>query len=246
MTARIRSIDYEHDGYALRGEFAWDDTWTAPRPGVVVVHDAMKSSQGFEEERAVTLAGMGFAGFALDVYGAGVQGADEADAARLMQPFRDDRGFLQERLQAGLRAAIELPEIDPERMAAIGYCFGGMSVLDLARWNAPVAGVASFHGLLDAPPPNVLAETRHEPITAKVLVLHGWEDPFVPPDDLQGFASEMTEREADWQLLTFGNTAHAFTNVRYDDRERGVQYDARADRRAWRALTNFLEELFPA
>lgn len=241
MTARIRSIDYEHDGRALRGELAWDDAWAEPRPCVVVVHDAMKSNQGFEEERAVILAGLGFAGFALDVYGADVQGVDDTDAYRLMLPFQEDRSFLQDRLLAGVRAAAALPEVDAEQMAAIGYCFGGMCVLDLARANAPLAGVASFHGLLSPPD----GDPRSDAIASKVLVLHGWDDPFVPPESVPVFAQEMSARNADWQLLAFGDTVHSFTNVRYDDRANGTQYSPAADRRSWRALTDFLDELFP-
>lgn len=246
MTARIRSIDYEHDGHALRGELAWDDAWTTPRPCVVVVHDAMKSNQGFEQERAVTLAGMGYAGFALDVYGAGLSGEDNDAAYRLMKPFQDDRLHLQARLLAGVHAAAALPEVDADRMAAIGYCFGGMCALDLARMNAPVAGVASFHGLLTPPDLPQESDALDGEIAPKVLVLHGWDDPYVPPETIPLFAREMSERGADWQLLAFGNTVHSFTNVRYDMPGEGVQYEPKAERRSWRALTDFLAEIFPA
>lgn len=243
MTARIRSIDYDHDGHALRGELAWNDEWTEPRPCVVVVHDAMKSTQGFEEERAVTLAGLGYAGFALDVYGAGITGADTEDSYRLMKPFQDDRHFLQARLLRGLRAAADLPEVDATRMAAIGYCFGGMCVLDLARMNAPLLGVGSFHGLLTPPP--WTSGPPAEAIRPKVLAMHGWDDPYVLPATLEPFAREMSERDADWQLLAFGNTVHSFTNIKYDMPDEGVAYNANADRRSWATLTRFLEELFP-
>ena len=243
MTARIRSIDYDHDGHALRGELAWDDEWTEPRPCVVVVHDAMKSTQGFEEERAVTLAGLGYVGFALDVYGAGISGEDNEDSFRLMQPFQEDRQLLQARLLAGLRTAAAEPEVDASLMAAIGYCFGGMCVLDLARMNAPVLGVGSFHGLLTPPPWPAGAPT--EAIQPRVLAMHGWDDPYVRPDTIESFAREMSERSADWQILAFGNTLHSFTNIRYNMPDEGVAYDAKADERSWAALTRFLQELFP-
>ena len=244
MTVRIRSVDYEHEGHALRGELAWDDEWNAPRPCVVVVHDAMKTDQGFEEERAVTLAGMGYAGFALDVYGAGIKGTTNEDAYTLMKPFEQDRDFLQARLRAGLEAAAMLPEVDAEAMAAIGYCFGGMCVLDLARGNAPLAGVASFHGLLSAPPPTHANQSR-APINPRVLVLHGWDDPLVPAEMIEPFATEMSARDADWQLVAYGGTMHSFSNMRYDMPEQGVAYHAVSERRSWQALTNFLAELFP-
>lgn len=246
MTARIRSIDYEHDGQALRGELAWNDAWTEPRPCVVVVHDAMKSTQGFEEERAVTLSGMGYAGFALDVYGAGVNGSDEADAYQLMAPFQADRLHLQDRLRAGLEAARALPEVDGDRMAAIGYCFGGMCVLDLARMNADLAGVASFHGLLAPPELPEEDDAVAGPIEPKVLVLHGWDDPYVPPEAVPAFADEMSARTADWQLVAYGNTIHAFTNARYHAPGGAALFSPSANRRSWQVLSNFLEELFAA
>lgn len=244
MTARIRSIDYDHDGHPLRGELAWDDAWTEPRPCVVVVHDAMKSTQGFEEERAVTLSGMGYAGFALDLYGADVKGADEQEAYRLMAPFQADRLHLQARLRAGLEAAATLPEVDATRMAAIGYCFGGMCVLDLARMNADLAGVASFHGLLAAPELPEGSNALAGPIGPKVLVLHGWDDPWVPPETIPAFAAEMSARDADWQLVAYGNTVHAFTNARYHEPGGGALFSPSASRRSWQTLTDFLTELF--
>ena len=244
MTLRIRSIDYDHDGQALRGELAWDDSWTEPKPCVVVVHDAMKSTQGFEEERAVVLAGLGYAGFALDVYGQGVSGADEEDAFRLMAPFQADRLHLQARLRAGLEAAAQLPEVDASRMAAIGYCFGGMCVLDLARMNADLAGVASFHGLLSPPEVPSGNEALAGEIGPKVLVLHGWDDPYVPAEAVPAFAAEMNERGADWQLVAYGNTLHAFTNVRYHERGGAALFSPSANRRSWQVLRDFLDELF--
>lgn len=244
MTARIRSVDYAHDGQSLRAQLTWDDDWTEPRPCVVVVHDAMRSDQGFEEERAAILTGEGYAGFALDVYGAGVQGRNEAEAGALMAPFMADRGFLQRRLRAGLVAAAELPEVDAARMAVIGYCFGGLCALDLARANAPVVGVASFHGLL-APPEPPLADPADAPIAPRVIAFHGWDDAWVPPDTVAPFAAEMTARDADWQLVAYGGTGHAFTNVRYDATGDGVGYSPRADARSWRALLDLLAELFP-
>ncbi|MCR9092699.1 MAG: dienelactone hydrolase family protein [bacterium] len=246
MTARIRSIDYDHDGHPLRGELAWDDAWTEPRPCVVVVHDAMKSNQGFEEERAVTLSGLGYAGFALDVYGADVKGTDDQEAYQLMEPFQADRRHLQARLRAGLEAAAALPEVDATRMAAIGYCFGGMCVLDLARMNADLAGVASFHGLLAAPALPDGSEALAGPIEPKVLVLHGWDDPYVPPEAIPDFAAEMSARDADWQLVAYGNTVHAFTNARYQEPGGAALYSPSADRRSWQTLTDFLAELFPS
>lgn len=244
MTVRLRTVDYADGDVALSGELAWDDAWTSPRPCVVIVHDAMKSTDMFEEGRASTLAGMGYAGFALDVYGKGVHGSSFDESVALMRPFQEDRAALLRRLLAGLTTAAAQAEVDPERLAAIGYCFGGMCVLDLARANAPLRGVASFHGILTAP--DRAGESPFGPgaIEPSVLVLHGWDDPFVPEETLSAFAREMSAREADWQLVAYGATLHGFTKPSANAPEIGAVYDAKADRRSWRAFTDFLGEIF--
>lgn len=243
MTVRIRSIDYEHEGVVLGGELAWDDTWEEPRPGVLVIHDANKSDEAFEEERAVTLAGMGYAGFVVDVYGKGIHGSGD-DAYALMSPFQEDRPFLLERLLAAVHAAKAEPEVDDDRLAAIGYCFGGQCVLDLARGNAPLRGVASFHGTLARPDPERWPALEAA-IQPKVLALHGWDDPFVPSDpNIVAFAAEMTDRKADWQLVSYGNTKHSFTNPGINLPEMGAVYDAKIAQRSWQALDVFLDEIF--
>jgi dienelactone hydrolase len=245
MTVRMRTIDYQDGATALAGELAWDDAWTSPRPAVVVVHDAMKATGGFEEGRAASLAGQGYAGFVLDVYGKGVHGRDFDESLALMTPFQQDRGALVRRLQAGLDAAAAQPEVDARRMAAIGYCFGGMCVLDLARANAALLGVASFHGLLTPPPADAGPPfSPGVPIRPKVLVLHGWDDPFVPAETVPAFAQEMSARGADWQLVAYGHTVHGFTKPSANQPEIGAVYDAKADRRSWQTLLDFLTEIF--
>lgn len=255
MTVRMRTVDYHDGGTVLSGELAWDDAWTSPRPAVVVVHDAMKSTGGFEEGRAAALAGQGYAGFVLDVYGKGVHGRDFDESIALMTPFQQDRAGLARRLHAGLATAAAQPEVDAKQLAAIGYCFGGMCVLDLARANAPLRGVASFHGLLTAPPAGVEAAATASaatsgspfssaPIEPRILVLHGWDDPFVPEETVPAFAREMSARKADWQLIAYGNTVHGFANPAANMPEIGAVYDAKAERRSWQALTNFLAEIF--
>jgi dienelactone hydrolase len=151
-----------------------------------------------------------------------------------MDALDTDRALLRDRLYASLETALGVAApADPARIAAIGFCFGGKCVLDLARSGADIAGVASFHGLYDAPPfPNGT-------ITAKVLVLHGWEDPLDPPETVLALATEMTEAKVDWQIHSYGHTVHGFTNP-----ARETMYSPVADRRSWRALIDFLEELF--
>ncbi len=168
-----------------------------------------------------------------------MQGASTEENAALMQPFLDDRGMLQRRMQLSLNTMREQAEVDDQNVAAIGFCFGGLCVLDLARTGEDLAGVISFHGLF-APPGN----TAGIPIKAKVLALHGWDDPMAPPDQVLALAEELTGQGADWQLHAFGNTMHAFTNPEANDPGFGTVYSPVADARSWTAMKDFLNELF--
>jgi dienelactone hydrolase len=233
-----RIIEYSDGSTVLEGRLAWDDDCRAPRPGVLVSH-AWGGRSANEDGRADKLAGLGYVALALDLYGKGRRGSGPDENATLMQPFLDDRALLQRRMQVSLETLCAQPEVDAGSVAAIGYCFGGLCVLDLARTGADVAGVVSFHGLF-APPGNTAGNT----VRARVLALHGWDDPMARPDSVVELAEELTAMGADWQLHAYGNTMHAFTNPAADDPGMGTVYDAAADRRSWQAMTNFLDELF--
>jgi dienelactone hydrolase len=222
----------------LEGFLAWDDAVDGPRPGVMVSH-AWAGRGELEDGKAIALAELGFAGFALNLYGKGVQGTSTEENAALMQPFLDDREMLQQRLLLSLNTMREQPEVDAGKVAAIGFCFGGLCVLDLARTGEDLAGVVSFHGLFGSP-----GNTAGNTIRAKVLACHGWDDPMATPDQVLGLAEEMTGQGADWQLHAYGNTMHAFTNPEANDPGFGTVYNERADRRSWAAMTNFLNEIF--
>ena len=174
----------------------------------------------------------------LDVYGKDITGTTTEENAALMQPFMDDRGLLRDRLLAGYETLKAHPQTDADRIAVIGYCFGGLCALDLARSGTSLCGAVSFHGLLM--PSGLPSET----VKARVLALHGWDDPMAAPAAVNSLAEEMSAMGADWQLHAYGNTMHAFTNPAANDPARGTVYDATADRRSWRAMTNFFEELF--
>jgi dienelactone hydrolase len=237
MSIQTSAIEYFHDDLRLEGFLAWDDA-ASEAPPVVLVSHAWVGRDEFACGKARALAEMGYAGFALDMYGNAKLGGGPEENARLMAPFMEDRAMLQARIAAALEAARRLPEVDGSRVAAIGFCFGGLCALDLARSGADLRGVASFHGLL-IPPGN----TKEVKIRAKVLVMHGYDDPMAPPEQVLALADELTEAGADWQIHAYGGTVHAFTNPKANDPGFGTVYQASADRRSWQSLGNFLAEV---
>ncbi len=238
MTIKNKTVDYSDGDAELQAYVAWDDTHVGVRPGVLVSH-AWRGRSDFENGRAQELAKLGYVGFALDLYGRGVLGSDSDENRQLMQPFLDDRKMLQNRLLVALNVLTNQPMVDANKKAAIGYCFGGLCVLDLARIDADVLGVTSFHGVFSPPDNTVGAKTN-----ANILVLHGWDDPMATPEQALGLADELTRMDADWQIHAYGKTTHAFTNPQANDAGHGLMYNANADRRSWDAMTSFLAEIF--
>ena len=230
-------IEYQHQGKVFEAFLCVDEKPAGPRPGVMVSH-AWAGRSDFECEKARKLAALGYVGFALDLYGKGVLGTNPEENAALMKPLIENRPMLQSRLAAALACLRAQPEVDPARVAAMGFCFGGLCVLDLARTGADVRGVVSFHGLLGAP-----GNTVGTRINAKALVLHGYDDPMCPPESMLSFAKEFTESGADWQLHAYGGTMHAFTNPEANDPKFGTVYNVDADRRSWTSLLDFLGEV---
>lgn len=233
---RTKKIEYYHDETVLEGYLAYNADITKPRPGVLVVHDWTGRNE-FASHKADKLAELGYVGFALDMFGKGVIGKDKEEKSALIKPFVDDRKFLLERMQVAYETFKKIDVVDTNRIAAIGFCFGGMCVLDLARSGCDLRGVVSFHGLLHAP------NTNRNKIQAKVLALHGYDDPMVPPNVVADFESEMTARKADWQVDIYGNTMHAFTNPVANDPDFGTVYNTVAEKRAWIAMKNFFSEI---
>lgn len=212
-----------------------------PRPIVLICH-AWGGSEAFDRERAEWIASLGYIGFAIDVYGKGRRGGDHASCSKLMTPFMEDRALLRRRLLASVTHGSRIAGADSTRIAAIGFCFGGLCALDLARANAPgLLGVIAYHALFAAP--NLGAQP---PIACKVVAYHGWDDPMCPPDAALGFAAEMSGAKADWQLHAFGGTLHAFTNPAANDPSFGVKYRAIAAARAYEGSGSFFREIFGA
>ena len=233
QTERIENSD---NGVVLEAHVAYPDM-EGKRPVVLVSH-AWAGRDSFEDNKAEALAELGYVGFALDLYGKGVLGSSVEENSALMSPFLEDRALLRRRITTALNKACKLERVDPSAVGAIGFCFGGLCVLDLARSGADVKGVVSFHGLF-----NISENSANEPIKAKVLALHGQDDPMVPPEMVAALQKELTHAGVDWQIHAYGNTLHAFTNPQANDPGMGTLYNADADKRSWIAMKNFLEEV---
>jgi dienelactone hydrolase len=233
---REQLIEYRDGETLLEGFFCYDESQPGPRPAVILNH-TWAGRDEFVERKARRLAWSGYACFALDNYGKGKRGTTPDECAALMKPLMNDRALLRKRLLAGLTAVQGLPIVDRKRIAVMGFSFGGLCALDFARADADVRGVVSFHGMLKS---SGLTEPK---IRARVLMLHGYDDPLAPPEDVFTVAREFSAAGADWQLHAYGNTVHAFTNPQANNREGGMQYDEAADRRSWHALEEFLGEV---
>ncbi|MEY3288861.1 MAG: hypothetical protein RLZZ419_1103 [Pseudomonadota bacterium] len=238
MAIVSNTVGYLDGDVLLEAFFAFDDSLSGRRPAVLINH-SWAGRDDFVAEKAKKLAALGYVGFAVDMYGKGILGLDAQENAKLMQPFMDDRQMLVKRLQAALYAVKLMPWVDDSKVAAIGFCFGGLCALDLARAGVDLKGVVSFHGLLGAP-----GNAPGNAIKAKILALHGHDDPMVPVEQVLAFEQEMTQSGADWQLHAFGNTMHAFTNPVANNRDFGTVFQPDADRRSWLMMENFLTEIF--
>lgn len=236
---QTQTIEYKHGNTVLEGYLAYDDDVQGKRPGVMVVHEWTGLSS-YEKQRAKQLAELGYVAFAIDMYGKGIRPKNEKAAAAQATIYRSDRKLMRARAAAGLKVLQQNQLTDKNKIAAIGYCFGGGTVLELARSGANVAGVVSFHGNLDTPNP---IDARN--IKGKVLALHGAEDLLVPVEQVLEFADEMSQAKVDWQMVAYGNAVHSFTDPEAGtDKSKGVAYNAAADERSFAAMKQFFSEIF--
>ena len=232
------NVEYKQGDTVLEGFLAYDDSTTAKRPGVLVVHQWLGLTK-YEKHRAEMLAQLGYVAFCADIYGKDNQPKSVKEAGPLSSKFKADRMLLRARANAGLDVLRQQPLVDSQKIAAIGYCFGGTTVIELARSGADIAGVVSFHGGLDSPTP---ADGKN--IKCKVLALAGADDPFQNPDDLAAFEKEMRDTKVDWQITFYGGAVHAFTQPNPGFVNAGAKYNEKADRRSWQAMNNFFGEIF--
>ncbi len=234
-----QAVEYKDGETLLEGYLAYDDAIEGKRPGIIVVHE-WKGLNDYAKGRADELAELGYVAFAVDMYGKGIYAKDHEEAGKLSGVYRSDRNLMRQRAKAAFDILKNNPHVDPQNTAAIGYCFGGTTVLEMARAGFDLKGVVSFHGSLDAPLPAAPGV-----IKAKVLVMHGADDNFVGNEKVLVFQEEMRKAGADWQLVMFGDAVHSFTVPEAgSDKSKGAAYNALADKRSWGMMKQFFSELF--
>jgi dienelactone hydrolase len=239
---QTKTIEYRDGDTVLEGVMVWDDAHVkAPSkvPGVLIVHQWMGRTE-YEDGRAKQLAKLGYVTFALDIYGKGVRPTNPGDAGKQAGVYKKDRALYRRRLQLGLEQLRASSMVDSKKIAAIGYCFGGTGVLELARTGESINGVVSFHGGLDSINPQ---EAKN--IKAKILICHGADDPFVPAKDIDAMKKEFADADVDWQMIYYSEAVHSFTQpMAGNDPSRGAAYQELADKRSWQAMNAFFAELF--
>lgn len=235
----LKTVDYKQGDTALEGFFAYDDAWQGPRPGVLVVHDWMGNGE-FSKQRITDLAKLGYAAFAADIYGKGTRPKDPGEAAQFAGKYKSDRALLRARALAGLEELKKQKQVDGSKLAVMGYCFGGTTSLEVARSGADVKGVVSFHGGLSTPTPQ---DAKN--IKGKVLALHGADDPFVKPDEVEAFKKEMADANVKMTFIPYAGAVHGFTNpAAGNDNSKGAAFNEKANRESWEEMKKFFGEIF--
>ena len=233
-----QNLEYKQDGTVLEGFLAYDDSLKGPRPGVLVVHEFWGLND-YVKNRARQLAQMGFVALAADMYGKGVVTKDPQEARKLAGHLRGTP-LMRQRALAGLELLKKNKLVDPKHLAAIGFCFGGTTVLELAYAGTDLAGVVSFHGGLVPPKAEDVKN-----IKAKILVLHGADDPHIKPEEIAAFQEALRKGGANWQMVYYGGAVHSFSNPEAgSDKSTGAAYDSRTAGRSWNQMQLFFKEIF--
>ncbi len=239
-TVKTQIIEYQTNGVAMRGYLAYPAEMKGPRPGILVFHE-WYGLNDYARRRAKELAGLGYVALAADMYGDGKTAGDNQEATSLAGALKaGDRSEMYKRAAAALAALRRVEYVDRNRVAAIGYCFGGTVALELARGGGDLRGVVSFHGGLDTPHPAAAGTIR-----AAILACHGADDPTMTKAVVDAFQDEMRQAAGDWQMIFYGGAVHSFTNPESgNDKTKGVAYNQRAERRSWQLMRAFFRELF--
>ena len=235
---KAQSFEYKHDGLVCEGYATWDDAG-GKRPGILVFPEWVGVGE-YTHKRAEMLCELGYNSVVVDVYGKGVRPNTPETCGAEMMKYATNRPLLQARAREGLNELKKVPNTDLSKVAAIGYCFGGMAVLEMARDGQDLKGVVSFHGVLATPKPLMAGKYN-----GKILVLHGVDDPVVPDDQVLGFWKEMRDAKANWEFVSYGNALHTFTNwLMPEEGPPPAVYNKQADKRSWIAMQDFLKEIF--
>lgn len=237
-----REVDYRAGATHLKGYLAYDDSQSGKRPGILVVHEWWGLND-YARKRARMLAGLGYTALAVDMYGEGKTATHPADAGKFASAVSKDLPLAKKRFLAGLEPLRSQPTVDPTRIAAIGYCFGGGIVLAMARAGVDLNGVVSFHGSLGTGAPAEPGQVK-----AKILVLNGADDPFTTPEQLAAFKQEMAAAGADYRIINYPGAKHSFTNPDADAYGKKfnlpLAYNAQADKESWQAMQEFFQRIF--
>lgn len=232
-------VEYTDGDTKLEGFVAYDDAKTGPLPGVLVIHD-WTGLGDYVKKRATMLAELGYIAFAADVYGKGIRPTDPKDCAAEAGKYKGNLPLLRQRVTLGYDQLLKRPNLDAQKTAAIGYCFGGTSVLELARSGSPVKGVVSFHGNLATSLPAKEGEVK-----AKVLVCHGADDPYVKPPEQEAFKEEMLKAKVNYEFISYPNSVHSFTKpAAGNDNSKGQAYNEAADKKSWEDMKSFFSGIF--
>jgi dienelactone hydrolase len=237
-------VDYKCGEKKLKGYLVYNEIVGERRPCIVIAH-AWRGLEAFEQEKADLLAKAGYVAFCADLYGGGKTAANDEEASNLMLPLFKDRALLRERIGAAIDFVKTLPSVDNKQIGAIGFCFGGLAVLELLRSGKEVKGVVSFHGLLG----DTLGEEQANslpsaPTKAKALILHGYKDPMVSQEEIRNMEETFTSLGIDWQMTIYGSAYHAFTHPGSKNPSSGLCYDPICAKRAWKSMQNFFQEIF--
>ena len=235
---KTETVKYDAGGHEFNGFLAYDDASSGKRPGILVAPEWWGLTD-YAKHRAEQLAALGYVAFAMDPYGNGKTANDASEAGKLAGALKSNPTELRARANAALDVLKKNPNVDPSKLGAIGYCFGGTTVLELARSGADLKGVVSFHGGLATKQPAVPGNFK-----PAVLICHGGDDSFESPEEIAAFQDEMRKAGADWEMNIYGGAVHSFTNPESDKRGiKGIAYNAKADKRSWEAMQTFFKEV---
>lgn len=236
---QTEAVAYKDGSANLEGFIAYDDATKGKAPAVIIVHEWM-GLEDFSKQKAREMAELGYIAFAADVYGKGIRPKDAKEAAEMAGKYKGDRNLMRSRAKAAYEALRKNPKVDPNRIVAMGYCFGGTTVLEMALAGLPLKGIVSFHGGLEFP--KTLVDAKN--IKTKLLILHGAVDPYVPADQVNSFLKALNDNKVDYQFVAYSGAVHSFTNPKAgDDPSKGAAYNAVADRRSTVAMKTFFEEV---